>query len=32
MTLRAKVAKLLWTLTCWTMAFGSVMVISELLR
>ena len=32
MTLRAKAAKLFWTLTCWTIAFGSVIVISELLR
>ena len=31
-TLRAKVVKLFWTLTCWTIAFGSVIVIAELLR
>ena len=28
----AKLAKLFWSLTCWTMAFGSVIVIAELLR
>jgi len=32
LTLRAKVVKLFWTLSCWTIAFGSVIVISELLR